>query len=60
MGGGGGMGRQYQSPAGTDSPLAQNGAGRPSAGQELDQLKEQAAELKRQMDAIQSKIRELA
>jgi predicted Fe-Mo cluster-binding NifX family protein len=57
---GGGMGRQYQSPAGTGSPLAQNSAGNPSSGLELDQLKQQAAELKRQMDAIQSKIKDLA
>ncbi|BBO67643.1 hypothetical protein DSCA_15730 [Desulfosarcina alkanivorans] len=59
-GGGGGMGRQYQRPGGTGSPVLPGKAENLSKGEELDQLQRQADELKRQMDAIQAKIRDLA
>ena len=58
-GGGGGMGRQYQAPGATGAPAVPNRAANASKGQELNQLQQQADELKRQMDAIQAKIKEM-
>ena len=59
-GGGGGMGGQYQRPGATGSPAVPNRAANASKSQELDQLQRQADELKKQMDTIQAKIKDLA
>jgi predicted Fe-Mo cluster-binding NifX family protein len=58
--GGGGMGRQYQPPGASGSTEVPDRAANVSRGQELDRLQRQADELKKQMDAIQAKIKDLA
>jgi hypothetical protein len=62
MGGGGGrgMGRRCQSPMDTGSPRVQNMTGNLSKEQERAQLQQQADELKKQMDAIDSRLKSLS
>ena len=62
MGGGGGrgMGRRCQSPYGTGSPRVQNTTENLSGEQELAQLQQQADDLKKQMDAIRSRMKGLS
>jgi len=59
-GGGRGMGRRCQSPYGTASPRVQNTTGNLSGEQELAQLQQQADDLKKQMDAIRSRMKGLS
>jgi hypothetical protein len=62
MGGGGGrgMGGRCRSLYGAGPSGVQNAAGNLSAEQELVQLQQQADELKKQMDAIHSRIKSLS
>ncbi len=62
MGGGGGrgMGGRCQGPYGTGSPNIQNTAGNLPGGQERAQLQQQADELKKQMEAIRSRMKSLS
>ena len=62
MGGGGGrgMGRRCQGASAAGSPGFQNTSASVSKQAQLDQLQQQAAELKRQMETIQTRIKDLA
>jgi predicted Fe-Mo cluster-binding NifX family protein len=61
MGGGGGrgMGRRCQGASAAGSPGFQNTSGSVSKQDQLVQLQQQAAELKRQMETIQTRIKDL-
>jgi len=62
MGGGGGrgMGRRCQGASAAGSPGFQNTSGSVSRQAQLEQLQQQAGELKRQMETIQTRIKDLA
>ena len=62
MGGGGGrgMGRRCQGASAAGSPGFQNTSTSVSKQAQLEQLQQQAAELKRQMETIQARIKDLA
>jgi predicted Fe-Mo cluster-binding NifX family protein len=62
MGGGGGrgMGRRCQGVSAAGSPRFQNTSGSVSKQAQLAQLQQQAAELKKQMETIQARIKDLA
>jgi hypothetical protein len=61
MGGGGGrgMGRRCQGASAAGSPGFQNTSGSVSKQEQLVQLQQQAAELKIQMETIQTRIKDL-
>jgi predicted Fe-Mo cluster-binding NifX family protein len=58
--GGRGVGRRCQGPSAAGSPGLQNTSGSVSQQAQLDQLQQQAADLKRQMETIQTRIKDLA
>ena len=61
MGGGGrGMGRRCQGVSADGSPGFQNASGSVSKQEQLAQLQQQATELKKQMETIQARIKDLA